>query len=252
MVSDDAVIHQLLQRISDRVAEDIRDSVSQTVQSEVTANLSNLLLEGEFYRNLNQEMRNGLKNIYAEIADARKDQQAGGAPNLAGEVAETGEQVREDFREASDQLDAVLQSTEQATVEIMEVVERHMELSQTVQADLATLPAQNGTAETVERLQAANQELSDDLMKIMTTLSFQDLTGQRIARIVTALRRVEDLTFNLFMSTSLKIKAKKDDPDKNYEELDRETKARVESLKGPQNDVNQNDIDDLLAQMGLE
>lgn len=248
MPSDDAVIHTLLERISSKVAEDIRGSVNAVVEQEVTANLSRLLMEGEFYRRLNNEMRTGLRDIYSEIADARKEQ-TGVDPATAEEA---GDQVREDFREASGQLDEVLKATETATVEIMEIVERHMDNSPEVSSQLEALKADPNNAEALENLVQSQQQLDEDLMKIMTALSFQDLTGQRIARIVTALQRVEELTFNLFMSTSLKLKAKKEDPNKGLEELDRETQETVSSLKGPQADINQSDIDDLLAQMGME
>jgi chemotaxis protein CheZ len=36
------------------------------------------------------------------------------------------------------------------------------------------------------------------------------------------------------------------------EELDKETKAKVSELKGPQTDVKQDDVDDLLSQLGLD
>ena len=54
------------------------------------------------------------------------------------------------------------------------------------------------------------------------------------------------------MSTGLIIKAREEAPDKDLDELQRETKQKVSELKGPVSDVSQDNIDDLLSQLGLE
>ena len=53
----------------------------------------------------------------------------------------------------------------------------------------------------------ANEQINNDLISIMTTLSFQDLTGQRVKKIIEALRKVEGIVFELYMSTGLSMKA---------------------------------------------
>jgi len=67
----------------------------------------------------------------------------------------------------------------------------------------------------IEELIESNSSLNNDLMKVMTLLSFQDLTGQRIKRIIHALKQVQTTVFELFMTTGLKIKAKENEPEKN-------------------------------------
>lgn len=87
----------------------------------------------------------------------------------------------------------------------------------------------------------------------MTTLSFQDLTGQRIKRIIEALKRIEAIVFDVYMSTGLIVKAHDQQPEKNMNELEQETHKKVTKLKGPSRDAaSQNDVDDLLSQLGLE
>lgn len=88
-------------------------------------------------------------------------------------------------------------------------------------------------------------------MEIMTTLSFQDLTGQRIKRIVAALQQIEKVVFELYMATGLSMKAMEQNPEQSVEEIRQTSKARATELKGPQAASSQTDVDDLLSQLGL-
>ena len=87
---------------------------------------------------------------------------------------------------------------------------------------------------------------------VMTTLSFQDLTGQRIKRIIGAIKKVEQIVFDLYLSTGIQLKAREQAPDKPISELKAEATQKVSALKGPQTKTNQGDVDDLLAQLGLD
>ena len=72
--------------------------------------------EPTVYRQLSTDMRQGLKDIYQQISTASSDQ--------ASPVPETDAL----FHEASDQLGEVLKATETATMSIMEIVEKHLDL----------------------------------------------------------------------------------------------------------------------------
>ena len=79
---------------------------------------------------------------------------------------------------ASDELDAIVVATEEATNEIMEAAE---------------------TVETVaEQLDEAVQEtLNDAVTRIFQACSFQDITGQRISKVVGALKHIEGKVENM-------------------------------------------------------
>jgi chemotaxis protein CheZ len=111
--------------------------------------------------------------------------------------------------------------------------------------------AEKGASSEIEDLRAGQQALGEDLMEIMTTLSFQDLTGQRIKRIVSALQQIEKVVFELYMSTGLSMKALEQNPEMSVEEIRQTSKARATELKGPQAGASQSDVDDLLSQLGL-
>ncbi len=89
-------------------------------------------------------------------------------------------------------------------------------------------------------------------MKMMEPLSFQDLVGQRIQRIVRLVKSMEVRIEDLIISFGIKIQKHKEDPSRSYEELAREVEQYKSDLKGPQSGgegLEQADIDDLLASL---
>ncbi len=246
MNANEQFIASLLDKVSDRIADDLRKSIAVSVEQEIQKNISRMLLEGEFFRHLSGEMQDGLKRIYKEINTATRSD----AQGQDGGV--TRERTGELLHETSDQLDQILQTTENAAVQIMDIVEKHMDMQAQTDARLAEVKAGTAAPGALDEVIAANQELGADLMTIMTALSFQDLTGQRIKRVISAVKQIEQITFDLFVGTGLKIKAKEQDPEKDLIQIEAEAKQRVSELKGPQAQTSQGGVDDLLAQLGLE
>lgn len=245
MVNDEELVERLLDKILREVVPELRDSISASIEREVAKTLSRTLLESEFHQRLNQEMRKGLQDIYKEIHQAAKN-------DNDHHPHEEKQQADKLFQEAAQQLDKILQTTETATTDIMDIVEKHMELQAGAVADLDALEKGQAAPEAVARLREANAALGDDLMRIMTTLSFQDLTGQRIKRIIEAIKKVEQIVLDLYLSTGLQMKAWAEEPEKDMHALEAEAKQKVSELKGPQMKVKQGDVDDLLSQLGLD
>lgn len=202
--------------------------------------------EAAIYKQISSDMRQGLKDIFQRISTASKGQ---ALPALNTDAL---------FLEASNQLDEVLKDTEDATMRIMEIVERHMDLQAKSTQILAQLH-ESADAAAVEELQAHNSQLGDDLTALLTTLSFQDLTGQRIKRVVTALSQIETIVVGLYVSSGLMLDGAEKDPHKDVQELQEEAKQAVKEfqqgrgdLKGPdKSGVSQSAIDDMLSQLGM-
>ncbi len=76
---------------------------------------------------------------------------------------------------ATSELDQIVASTERATSDILNAAERIMEVA-------GTLPAGQ---------QEASQILTDQATEIFTACSFQDITGQRISKVVSTLRYID-------------------------------------------------------------
>lgn len=244
MLNDDALMERLLSKILTELMPEMRESISRTIEREVAKSLSRALLESEFYKRLNAEMRQGLQDIYKEINAAAKT-------DNGSHAKADRDQADLLFQEAAQQLDKILQTTETATSDIMDIVEKHMELQGEAAGILDSLATDSNT-EALDRLRTANDDLGADLMRIMTTLSFQDLTGQRIKRIIEAIKKVEQIVLDLYLSTGIQLKAREEAPDRDISDLEAEAKQKVSALKGPQTKVKQGDVDDLLAQLGLD
>jgi chemotaxis protein CheZ len=87
--------------------------------------------------------------------------------------------IREDFLPtAADELDAILQATEKATGEIMDATELVEEVAEALTAD-GPDPARAG------------HSLRDATTRIYEACSFQDITGQRVTKVVRMLKSIE-------------------------------------------------------------
>ena len=142
---------------------------------------------------------------------------------------------------------------------IMEIVERHLDLQEQNASLLGGLRAGVADAAPIDQLEANNQTLGNDLTTLLTTLSFQDITGQRIKRVVTALNQIEAMVVELYVSSGLLLDAAEKDPSKNVQELQNEARQAVKEfnqsrteLKGPDKEgISQGAIADMLSQLGL-
>lgn len=241
----DTLVKRVMKDLSEDLFKGIQRSVNRRVRKELKTALAKAVAESEFYRSLNKDMMQGLQGIYHEITHAT------GKKNVSSTISHEKENTDRILSDASKQLDEIMVTTEEATLSIMNLVERHLDLQANVGEILAH--AENGTLppEELKQLIEINANLSDDLINIMTTLSFQDLTGQRIKKIVAALHTIEKTVFDLYMSTGLVLLAKEKAPEKNLDEIKEETKQVVSELKGPQLATSQASVDDLLSSLGM-
>ena len=136
-----------------------------------------------------------------------------------------GEIKNEFIASATDELDAIVGATEAATNEIMDAAESLCSLNAVLEQDVA-------------------DRLDQITTRIFEACTFQDITGQRITKVVKALKEIEDRVEGLvkmFGADFADGKAKSDAP-KDLTDQD--------LLNGPQlpgSGTNQADIDALLA-----
>ncbi len=128
--------------------------------------------------------------------------------------------------DAGRELDAIVEATETATNSIMEAAEEIM-------------GADTSDPEAYQEL------VSNNMIGIFEACTFQDITGQRISKVVSTLRFIDERV--TAFSERLRIPA---DFEATDEESDEERRKRELILHGPQHDgegVSQNDIDALLG-----
>jgi chemotaxis protein CheZ len=161
------------------------------------------------------------KSIYRELREIAEY-----ITNMRSEIAalHAGELKTDRLPKAGEHLGAIVVATEEATNAIMEAAE-------------AMLAAEGEDEATYKAL------VNDKVMSIFEACSFQDLTGQRIARVVETLEHVE-ARIGRFAA------AVRTEGGDETQETERERRARELLLHGPQSRgeaIAQNEIDALMA-----
>jgi chemotaxis protein CheZ len=136
---------------------------------------------------------------------------------------------------ASRELDAVADSTEHATQQILEAAEGIDEAANTLSASVKN-----------QQEQALASDIRDQVVRIFEACNFQDISGQRIAKVLATLSFVEDR-----VSRMLEIWGGHDAV-KDYAAAETEHSAEPRLLNGPKlsgdsGHVSQQDIDAMFA-----
>ena len=138
---------------------------------------------------------------------------------------------RDEIPSATDELDAVVEATEEATGSIMDAVE-------VIENVTATLDEENAA------------KIGDEVVKIYEACSFQDITGQRITKVVTGLRSIETKVDQLLTVVSESFPGALQDhiEEEGSSSSEDDGKALLNGPALPTQKVNQDDIDAILAQ----
>ena len=146
---------------------------------------------------------------------------------------------------ASDQLDAIVKTTEHATQRIMDSCEKLEDIHNRFKERLLSseIPVDPDIMMSID---STVEEAQAYITEIFEACNFQDLTGQRIQKIVTTLREVERQVLRMIVVFGVKRK-----------DLDADTRKSIEQeaevLNGPalpgQGGLEQDDIDDLLSKL---
>jgi chemotaxis regulatin CheY-phosphate phosphatase CheZ len=94
------------------------------------------------------------------------------------------------------------------------------------------------------------REISNLALSMVEPLSFQDLVGQRIQRIIRLVKSMEVKIEDLIISFGIKMRRYREDPTRSFEDLRMEVEEFKGELKGPQREgegLDQAAIDQLLA-----
>lgn len=196
--------------------------------------------EGDFYKGISTKLQGELGDLARYIDRTRKNLQ-----KLHPAVTETSERIPD----ASSQLSAITRATEEATHKVISITERVMDTQEMLSykvkelKEVAALQVIDGSAilKITKDIEAIVNQNNTDLVETLTALSFQDLTGQQIKKIVALVQDVEGRILDLLMSFKLK----------NGEEKKKE--KIIEQLKDPAKGlgINQGLVDELMRELGL-
>lgn len=228
MFNEEHIILQLTESVTEKVSGVIKESLSDIVQHEISKALTRALIEGDFYRSLNHDIIGGMENIYSEIRSVKQ--------SLTGKTQVESISL---LSESNSILDEIILSTEKATLNILNFLDE-------IQDKINLLKnKQNGDNIIVL------EDIEQIVMNIMTELSFQDLTGQQIKRVILSSKKVEQIVYEIFVTSEILMKSKEKAPEKDMQQIKEETKGLVLEAKEKKVIVDQSDIDELLQQFGL-
>ncbi len=228
--------------------------------------LEKSLAQGEslFFKDLALEMGGSMKELALLIIEFRKDLQAKVDPEITDLTTKY-------IPLAADQLQGIIETTEAAANKIMDDLELMQEQAQIMQGTVKFTKAgkiivPNGNEKVVET--KVGKEVVKEVtplldyfdktinnhMDIITDLfvhmSFQDMTGQSIKRIMTLVSEMEAKLKKMIVSFGIKVAEREKNPDVTVEELQEAIEEKVSELAGPQREgcgLDQAGIDDLLA-----
>lgn len=181
-----------------------------------------------------------LEELYGELGDLAR--YINGARKELREF-QPGQLADKDIPDASQQLDAIVSQTEQATGSIMDSCEQLEGINERIKDRLiSTEPPID--PDVLAGVDDAVMEGQQHITRIFESCNFQDLTGQRIKKIVTTLNEIERQVLRMVVVFGL---------NKDTGTLDEDTKKDLQSdaelLNGPQlpgSSLEQDDIDDIL------
>lgn len=196
--------------------------------------------EGDFYKELNTKLQGELGDLARYIDKTRKKLQ---------KLDPTISEATEKMPQASSQLSDITKATEEATHKVISITERVMDDHDVVSGKIkklreaVTAGVIDGMAilKIARELEEINERNKNDLIEILTSLSFQDLTGQKIKKIVSLVEDVETRILELLISFGIK---KEDGTTK--EEMMEQLKDATKGLG-----ANQGLVDDILKNLGM-
>jgi chemotaxis protein CheZ len=232
---------------------EVRPDLLQTVHNVLREHAVTENKELCIQKRINENMLDGLNNIYKEIAkisDSGSGKKAAGTTDGQLDAAEL-------FKEASRQLDEIMVTTYNAADDIMNKAEFIQGNQFVALQHVSSLRASSARPELVDALEAAVRQNMEAINAIITDLSFQDLTGQRIKKVVNALSAVHQMVVETYISAGLMLKKTEEEPEKDFETIALESRTQAEAtiknseLKGPTLNSSQAEVDNLLARLGL-
>jgi chemotaxis protein CheZ len=222
--------------------------------------------EVRFFKDLAYEMKGQVKELASLIIDCRKELKSKIHPELTDIAVKY-------IPEAADQLETIIESTEMAANKIMDNLEGMQGNGEALKKAVDSLrrgtvhvkEGQRGKVDLVLDSQT-NRDISlfidsvephiDNITSLISDsfiqMSFQDLTGQRIKRIIALVNQIEERIANMVISFGIKLTERERNPQISSGELQRAVEEKVTELAGPQREgkgLDQAGIDELLANL---
>lgn len=217
-----------------------------------------------FFKDLAFEMSASVKDLAIMLIDFRKDLKS----KLHPEIADLAERY---IPQTADQLEGIIETTEKAVFKIMDNLEKMQDDAEYMLSTFRSLreegtglkesgrgaqEAENSSRAIeidiplIDRMESVFENQLAMIADMFVQMSFQDLTGQRIIRVMDLVSQMEVKLKRMIVSFGMKVAAKEKNPEITPEELQAVVTQKETELDGPQRDgigLDQDGIDELLA-----
>jgi len=257
---EDYIEGNLAKIVNNKLSDDKIDELKKFFRQTLSLNLENN--NEEFFKSLAYEMKGELKDFALLIVNFKKDLRSKIRPEITSIATKY-------IPQTTDQLKSIIETTETAANKIMDNLEIMQEQTSKIGEIIAylkkgeiRLPRGKKVRldpQTVQAIHPLINYMESDSQNRMSLISdsfvqmsFQDLTGQRIKRIMSLVHQMERKLKDMIITFGIKLSEHEKNPDITKEELQRAIEDKVIELAGPQKlgyGLGQGDIDDLLASL---
>ena len=159
-------------------------------------------------------------------------------------------QTKHDLPDATERLDYVILTTEEASNKTLELAEKSMNIVASLEDELESLLPKESLTKVSDKF----GDLGAELQNIMLAQSFQDLTGQVLNRVALIISSLEQSLIHLIDQSSHDydaIPARDSTADENREAEMKGIGPNVTTKSKQDSAQSQDDVDDLLADLGI-
>ncbi len=198
------------------------------------------------FEKLYKELLKRIKEVSDEVVQFKR--------NIASSLRQHLAPIAEEKSPAtSKELSAILKETEQATCSIMDLTEAvqksHLKLSEKFDVIKNCLTEitreEESLANHLQDMEGITSENSSHLTRIMTNLSFQDLTGQKLQKLMDVEEEIEKKLIAILVSFGIRMRKKEDPHDDTVQRGER----MLDLLQGADRKaIDQEEVDHLLAE----
>ncbi len=151
------------------------------------------------------------------------------------------------FKEAYSQLDKAIRESEEATKKLIDVVNKNLERMKKISQDMDEILSHGACKHVTKIVKRDKKELNKmekELTDSLALFSFQDISSQRILKVKNFLQDVEKGILRLMVAVGIEDESM---PESKKKEIER----KLEDLEWKK-EVTQEDVDELLKELGME
>ena len=236
--------------LKDQISDIVNTPLSNEQVEELSGFFKQVLSNGlepddeRFFRDLAIDMTGELKDLALLIIDFRRDLKS----KICPEITDLATKY---IPQAADQLEGIIETTESVANKIMDNLDSMQAQTERLEKMFAALKegnvevdGKNGSRlapETVEALMpvVGSVESGVEIYQNMISdtfvqMSFQDLTGQRIRRIMELVGQMESKLREMIIGFGIRLTEHEKNPEISRAELEKVVEEKVSELSGPQ------------------